>query len=67
MLPKKKQVCGTPHVQYVPAISVCFSTRNVHMVHIVNYIWFKMVYTSVRNRCVIELFCGIVCVVTLPF
>ena len=22
---------------------------------------------SVRNRCVIELFCGIVCVVTLPF
>ena len=22
---------------------------------------------SVRNRCVIELFCGVVCVVTLPF
>ena len=22
---------------------------------------------SVRNRCLIELFCGIVCVVTLPF
>ena len=23
--------------------------------------------TSVRNRCLIELFCGVVCVVTLPF
>ena len=22
---------------------------------------------SVRNRCLIELFCGVVCVVTLPF
>ena len=22
---------------------------------------------SVRNRCVIELFCGVVCIVTLPF
>ena len=22
---------------------------------------------SVRNRCVIELFCGVVCVVTFPF
>ena len=22
---------------------------------------------SARNRCVIELFCGVVCVVTLPF
>ena len=22
---------------------------------------------SVRNRCVFELFCGVVCVVTLPF
>ena len=22
---------------------------------------------SVRNRCVIELFCGVACVVTLPF
>ena len=22
---------------------------------------------SVRNRCVIELFCGVVCVVTMPF
>ena len=22
---------------------------------------------SVRNRCVIEIFCGVVCVVTLPF
>ena len=24
-------------------------------------------HKSVRNRCVIELFCGTVCVVTLPF
>ena len=22
---------------------------------------------SIRNRCLIELFCGVVCVVTLPF